>query len=166
MNRIVTLLALAALTLGFVLPGPTLAQTAKDLAGTWVLISSIVEQGDNKFDNFGPNAKGVLMFDRNGRYVITFIAANLPKFASNDRTAGTADENAAIVRGAATHFGTYNVNEEDRSFTFRVEKSTFPNWDNTDQKRTIVSLTADELTYTAKVSSRGGIPTTTWKRVR
>ena len=74
MNWIVAPLALAA----FALPCLTLAQTAKDLAGTWVLVSSIVEQGNNKFDNFGPNAKGVLMFDANGRYVIAFIAANLP----------------------------------------------------------------------------------------
>ena len=162
MNWIVATLALAALAL----PHLALAQTAKHLAGTWVLVSSIVEQGNNKFDNFGPNAKGVLMFDANGRYVIAFIAANLPKFASSDRTTGTANENEAIVRGAVTHFGTYDVNEDDNSFTFHVENSTFPNWDNTDQKRTIISLTADELTYTAKVSSRGGIPTTTWKRLR
>jgi hypothetical protein len=87
MNWIVAPLALAA----FALPCLTLAQTAKDLAGTWVLVSSIVEQGNNKFDNFGPNAKGVLMFDANGRYVIAFVAANLPKFASSDRTTGTAD---------------------------------------------------------------------------
>ena len=162
MNWIVATLALAALAL----PRITLAQPAKHLAGTWVLVSSIVEQGNKKFDNFGPNSKGVLMFDANGRYVITFIAANLPKFASSDRTTGTADENEAIVRGAVTHFGTYDINEDNNSFTFHVESSTFPNWDNTDQKRTIISLTADELTYTAKVSSRGGIPTTTWKRLR
>ena len=162
MNWIVATLALATLAL----PHLALAQTVKHLAGTWALVSSIVEQGNNKFDNFGPNAKGILMFDANGRYVITFIAANLSKFASSDRTTGTANENEAIVRGAVTHFGTYDVNEDDNSFTFHVENSTFPNWDNTDQKRTIISLTAEELAYTAKVSSRGGIPTTTWKRLR
>jgi hypothetical protein len=85
-----------------------------------------------------------------------------------------AQRKCAILSGAPHHHTAASWSwervccayEGDKSFTFRVEKSTFPNWDNTDQQRTIVSLTADELTYTAKVSSRGGIPTTTWKRVR
>ena len=41
------------------------------------------------------------MVDANGRYAIVFSRADLPKFASNSRTTGTAEENKAIVGGAS-----------------------------------------------------------------
>ena len=163
MNKIV--LAIAALVIGLVSTGAAVAQTAKDFVGTWTLVSSITEQGGNKSDTFGPNAKGVLVYDGSGRYVITFVGANLPKFASNNRATGTADENKAIVGGSLTHFGTYAVNEADKSFTFRVESATFPNWDKTEQKRSFV-ITGDELKYTTPTGSAGGTISLTWKRAK
>src|SRR5438045_7488106 len=124
MNRIVTL-ATATLIVGVAWAGAAIGQTAKDFVGTWTLVSATIEQGGAKSDTFGPNAKGVLVFDAGGRYVINFFAANLPKFASNNRANGTAEENKAIVAGSLAHFGTYTVNEADKSFTFRVENATF-----------------------------------------
>jgi hypothetical protein len=70
---------------------------AKDLVGTWTLVSVVAERDGRKFDSYGPNAKGLLMFDANGRYSIIFIAAGLPKFVSGIRSSGTADENKAVV---------------------------------------------------------------------
>src|ERR1700738_3050845 len=102
MNRIVTF-AITALTIGVSWPAAAIAETAKDFVGTWTLVSSITEQAGNKFDTFGPNAKGVLIYDANGRYAIIFIGSNLPKFASNNRATGTADENKAIVGGRLAH---------------------------------------------------------------
>jgi hypothetical protein len=164
MKRIVTL-AIASLIIGAFWTGASLAQTVKDFVGTWTLVSTTTEQGGVKSDTFGPNAKGRLVFDAEGRYVITFFAANLPKFASNNRTIGTADENKAIVAGSLTHFGTYTVNEADKSFTFRVENATFPNWDKTEQKRSFV-ITGDELKYTTPVATSGGTATVIWKRAK
>ena len=164
MYRIV-MFAITALAIGIASPAAAVAETAKDFVGTWTLVSSITEQGGNKSDTFGPNAKGVLMYDANGRYVIIFIGANLPKFASNIRATGTADENKAVVGGSLAHFGTYVVNEGDKSFTFRVESATFPNWDNTDQKRSFV-ITGDELKYTTPAGSAGGTVALTWKRAK
>jgi len=114
MNRIGTL-AIAALVIGTTWAAEAIAQTGKDFIGTWTLISSTTEQGGVKSDTFGPNPKGLLVFDAGGRYVITFFAANLPKFASNNRASGTPDENKAVVAGSLTHFGTYTVNEADKS---------------------------------------------------
>ena len=164
MKRIVAL-AITALTIGVAWPAAAIAETAKDFVGTWTLVSSITEQAGNKSDTFGPSAKGVLVYDANGRYVIIFIGANLPKFASNNRTTGTADENKAIVGGSLAHFGTYVVNEADKSFTFRVASATFPNWDNTDQKRPFV-ITGNELKYTTPTGTAGGTVTLTWKRAK
>ena len=105
------------------------------------------------------------MLDASGHYTLTFIGANLPKFVSNNRATGTADENKAIVGGSLAHFGTYVDNEADKSFTFRVESATFPNWDNTDQKRSFV-MTGDELRYLTPFATAGGTATVTWKRVK
>jgi len=164
MKRIVAL-AITALTIGVAWPAAAIAETAKDFVGTWTLVSSITEQAGNKSDTFGPNAKGVLIYDADGRYAIIFIGSNLPKFASNNRTTGTADENKAIVGGSLAHFGTYVVNEADKSFTFRVASATFPNWDNTDQKRPFV-ITGDQLKYTTPTGSAGGTITLTWERAK
>ena len=97
--------------------------------------------------------------------MIGFIAANLPKFASSNRATGSADENKAVVGGSLTHFGTYVVNEADKSLTYRIESATFPNWDKTDQKRSFV-ITGDELKYTVPAGSAGGTGTVTWKRAK
>jgi hypothetical protein len=164
MNRIITL-TITALIIGIASPVVAVAQTAKDFVGTWMLVSAITERDGNKIDTFGPNAKGVLMFDANGHYMITFIGANLPKFASNSRTSGTADENKAVVGSSLAHFGTYVVNEADKSLTYRIESATFPNWDKTDQKRSFV-ITGDELKYTVPAGSAGGTGTVTWKRAK
>jgi hypothetical protein len=142
-----------------------IAQPAKEFVGTWMLVSSTTEREGVKSDTFGPNPKGVLVFDAGGRYVITFFAANLPKFASNNRASGTTDENKAIVTGSLAHFGTYTVNEADKSFTFHIENATFPNWDNTEQKRAF-GVSGDELKYTTPVATAGGTATLIWKRAK
>jgi hypothetical protein len=39
-----------------------------------------------------------------------------------------------------SHFGIYEVDEPNRSITFRIEGSSYPNWDKTEQKRTFTLL--------------------------
>jgi hypothetical protein len=145
--------------------GEVCAQTAKDLAGTWTLVSVVAEQGGNKTEPFGPHPKGILMVDANGHYVIAIARAGLPKVASNNRTTGTPEENQAIVGGSLTHFGTLAVNAADKTITFKIETATFPNWDGTEQKRAFTVL-GDELTYTVPAASGGGTATTVWKRTK
>src|SRR5437870_11190408 len=121
-------LATVGLFLGVVVAaGDAFAQTAKDFVGTWTLVYAVTEQGGNKTDTFGPNAKGSLIVDANGRYMIAFARADLPKVASNNRTTATAEENKAIVGGTLAHFGTLSVNAADKTFTFKIETATFPN---------------------------------------
>src|SRR5881409_3497231 len=151
-----TLGTVGSLFLGVVLAaGDAFAQTAKDFIGTWTLVSAVTEQGGNKTDTFGPNPKGILVVDANGRYVIAFARAGLPKVASNNRTTATPEENKAIVGGSVTHFGTLSVNAADKTITFKIETSTFPNWDGTEQKRPF-TVTGDELKYTVPAMSGGG----------
>ena len=161
-----TLGTLGVLVLGVVLStGAVCAQTTKDLAGTWTLVSTVTEQGGTKTDAFGPHPKGILTVDTNGRYVLAIARAGLPKVAANNRTTATPEENQAIVGGSITHFGTLSVNAADKTITFKIETATFPNWDGTEQKRPF-TLTGDELTYTVPAMSGGGTGTTVWKRAK
>jgi hypothetical protein len=158
-------LAIVGLVLGVTLAASdACAQTAKDFVGTWKLVSAVTEQGG--FDTFGSNAKGSLIVDANGRYMIAIARADLPKVVSNDRFTATAEENKAIVGGTLAHFGTLSVNTADKTFTFKIESATFPNWSGTEQKRPF-TISGDELRYTAAAASGGGgSATVTWKRAK
>jgi hypothetical protein len=145
--------------------GSALAQSAKDLVGTWTLASAKTDMGGNITDTFGANAKGMLTLDAAGRYVLMILGPNLPKFASNNRLSGTADEYKAVVSGSIAHFGSYVVNEADKTLVFRIESATFPNWDKTEQKRAM-NLTGDDLSYKVATASGGGSAMVTWKRAK
>jgi hypothetical protein len=132
------------------------AQSAKDLVGTWTPVS---------VEAFGPNPKGALMFQDNGRFSLQLMRAQLPKFASNKRNAGTAEEDKEVVGGSIAYYGTYSVSGTD--LTLHIEGCTFPNWTGTDQKRTNVSITGDELKYTNTAPSVGGSPAVlVWRRAK
>ena len=161
-----TVLALGLLFFGVAMTaGDAFAQVSKEFIGTWTLVSAVTEQGATQTDTFGPNPKGTLMVDANGRYVIAFSRADLAKIASNNRTTGTPEENKAIVGGSLSHFGTLSVNVADKTFTFKIATATFSNWNGTEQKRPF-TVTGDELRYTVVAASGGGSATVVWKRTK
>src|ERR1700739_3877409 len=81
------------------------AQSTKDLVGTWVATSNVSEQNGVKFNPYGDPPLGTLIFDADGHYGLVLSRSDVPKFASNNRTNGTADENKAAVQGTVAHFG-------------------------------------------------------------
>src|SRR5262245_41894023 len=113
---------------GLALSGPAYAQTAKDVVGTWDYVSADTVSPDGKRSpTFGPNPKGIVVFAANGHYALIVTRSGQPKFASNKRMEGTPEENKAIVQGSISHFGTYVVNEADKTITLHIQTSTFPN---------------------------------------
>jgi Lipocalin-like domain len=154
----------SALVCGFFAPQKEAhAQAAKDLMGTWVMVSSTLEQGGKKTDYYGPNPAGQMMFDPNGHLSEVLTRSDLPKFASDNRQAGTPEENKAVVEGSIALFGTYTVNETDKTITLHIEGSTFPNWVGVDQKR-LFKLSGDELNWTVPAPSVGsGTVYIVWK---
>ena len=149
---------------GFFSPGIAAAQTAKDLVGAWTLLSDVNTGSDgSKVDAYGPNPLGLAIFDNSGRFAIIFSRNNLPKFASNNRMQGTPEENRAIVQGSFAIFGTYSV--ADNVITQHIDGGTWPNWTGTDQQRTILAFTGDELVW-ATAPSIGGTTEIRWKRVK
>ena len=51
----------------------------------------------------------MMMVDAGGHISLTTLRSDRPKFQSNNRITGTADENKAIVQGSIAYFGTYVV---------------------------------------------------------
>jgi len=82
---------------------PAWAQGAKDLVGTWQLVSNVVTVGDKKTDQFGPKPHGILYFESNGHYVLSIMRDGLPKYAGKGREHATAEEAHATVAGAQHH---------------------------------------------------------------
>jgi len=71
MNRfILPVITASALIFGVFLPiEEAVAQTtAKDLVGTWTLVSITLEQDGKKTDFYGPNPKGQRTYDPSGRF--------------------------------------------------------------------------------------------------
>jgi Lipocalin-like domain len=148
-------LALAAMPTGVVAQQKSLKE---QLVGTWMLVQSTGKRPDGS-PNWGQNPTGAMVFDANGRYTSILIRSDIPKYASNNRMSATPAEERATVQGSIGTVGTYAVNEADRSYTIQVEGSTFPNWNGTAQKRTVASISADELRVDNPSPSIGG-PTT------
>ena len=161
MNRrnILSLSVIAAFGLAL-LPSSAIAQqkSLKDqLVGTWTLVSwDQTNKDGTKFQRFTANPKGFNIFDASGRFFIMFVRPDLPNIASNNPSTPTPEEAKTIVSGAISYFGTYTVNEAEKSFTLNVEASSFPNQRASGQKRTITAVTADELKYSNPAPLTGG----------
>jgi hypothetical protein len=134
------------------------AQTLKGkLVGTWKQVVSEATTPDGKKSfPFGESPHGILIFTEDGHFVQVHIASGIPKFASNSRPSGTAEENKAVVQGSIALFGTYTVDEAKKVVTYKVEASTYPNWDGAIQPRTIDVLSETEFVNGNPGGSIGG----------
>ena len=158
----------ALVTLTVMLLGPVLltetaiGQSAKDVVGSYTLASVSNVQGGKKTEPYGPDPKGMMRLENNGRYVVVLTRPDLPKFASNDRNAATLEEYKAIALGSFFHLGTYTV--ADGHIIFRLENVSFPNWNGQEQKRRL-TVTGNDLKYEVG-STIGGTSTLVWKRIQ
>ena len=140
---------------------------ADQFKGTWSLVSiRYVSPNGAVVEPFGPHAKGMLVFD-GSHFATQVMAAALPKFASNNRMIGTPQEYEAISHGVVAYFGTYDVNAASRVVVLHIERSSFPNWEGTDQQRKF-EFVGDELRYTASSTTANPAEAAqlVWKRVR
>jgi hypothetical protein len=132
------------------------------LVGTWLLVSEITTFPDGRrVEGFGGNQKGILMFDSTGHYSSQLTGDSRIKFAST-RFQGTPEENKGVSMGSLGHFGSYDAVGD--TLTFHVERSSYPNWDGTDQKWSINALVGNELKLGVAHTSSGGTAELVWKR--
>jgi len=167
MNRlnIISLSAITIAALGVAL-GSAVAQqkTLKEqLMGTWSLVSVETTQKDGTKVPFveGSNIKGIQIFTN--KHFSFQVIADFPKLASGNRLMTTPEENKAVAHGLQSYYGTYTVNEAEKSWTTHTERASQPNQNGGDTKRTMTVLTPTELRYSTPLAS-GSENRFVWKR--
>jgi hypothetical protein len=164
MRRTISILAIIA---GMVIgtANTTVAQSAADLVGTWLPVSAVnIRPDGTNVETFGPSPKGVLVFESDGYFAFILNRADLPKFAANNRNAGTPEENKTVVQGSFAYFGTYTVT--NNTIIMHVDGGTWPGWYGNDLERRIISFSGSELKWTDPTPSVGGKIENVWKRAK
>jgi hypothetical protein len=164
-RRIFDLSAIALLGLAL-LPGQALAQQKsikEQLVGSWAYVSSNAKLPDGS-PMWGANPKGLFIVDADGHFSWQVFRSDRPTFAN--RLNATPEESKATMQGSLAYFGTYTVNEADKTITFTTAGSTFPHSEGETLKRVITTLTADELIYTNPATTTGARIEAVWKRLK
>ena len=105
------------------------AQTSPNqVLGTWRMVSAQIDPEGRDQPAYGPKPNSLLVFTSNMHYIEVLTDSTIPKFASEERGKGTAEENARAMSGSIAFFGTYTVDASGVFSGNRVVGSTFPNW--------------------------------------
>jgi hypothetical protein len=129
----------------------------KQLLGTWTLVSFELTRPDGSKEYlFGTSPKGVNTYAADGHFTLIFMRPDLPKLASGDQTKVTPEEAQAISTGSIAYFGTYTINEADRTLSLQVDGSTLMNMFGIEQKRLITSISVDEIKLRNPMAVGGG----------
>jgi hypothetical protein len=126
---------------------PASAQSLKDqLVGTWTLVSCA-----NPSLAWCAGNNGIHMLDASGHYTWIIAARGRPKVTAPD-TAGGANRDAftpeqykSIAAGLFVNFGTWSVNEANKTITYHPDGALFPVIEGTDWATVPVSISGDEL---------------------
>lgn len=136
------------------------------LAGLWTLVAvENINPDGSKTLPYGSSPKGLLILDKSGNYAIQILKASRPSVAAGDKNKATAGENAALVQGNNSHYGTYTINQAGKTITFHIENAFYPNWEGTVQER-FYTLSDNQLKYVVTNTTNGGNITAVviWKR--
>ena len=167
-RSILTISATAAFAVALI-PGSAFPQQKslkEQLVGTWTLVSCDSTSSNGAKQPYCANpANGILILDANGRYATVIAARGRPKLASGNRSELPAEQFKAAAMGLAANFGTWSVNEADKTVTRHVEAALFPNIEGTDSKIT-VSLSGDELKLIEPSPLLGGRNESVYRRAK
>src|SRR5262249_9578622 len=130
-----SVIAMTAMSLGL-LSGSALAQQKslkEQLVGAWMLVScdSTSASGARQPYCADPNPNGILIFDASGRHANVIAARGRPKFSTRNRSEAKAEEFKAAALGLVANFGTWSLNEADKTLTLHYEGALFPNIEGT-----------------------------------
>jgi len=167
MKSIMPKTGLVALALSIVVTTTAYAASSSvaPLVGTWTLVAADVLHADGtRTRDYGAAPKGLLEIDANGRYSLQIFSAERPRFAANDKQAGTEAEYRSAVLGASTHYGVVSLDAPHGTLTFNIEAASFPNWEGAAQTRQY-ELNGNELSYRVPARPDGNIPISVWRRL-
>jgi hypothetical protein len=135
------------------------------IVGTWVLTGAdkLLPNG-TRISDYGDNPHGLVIFTADGHYSVQIYRADRLKFSSGDKLKGTAKEYKQASLGTSVHFGTYSVDPVKHTITFHIDRSSFPNQDDTTQIRPY-TMNGDELSWKVAARPDGSIPITVLRHV-
>ena len=141
------------------------AQTSS-IAGSWALTAAdkLLPDG-TRVSDYGDSPHGLIIFTPDGYYSIQIYRSDRSKFSANDKTKGTPEEYKDAVLGMSDHFGRYVVDPVKHVITFHVDRSSFPNWDDT-TRLTAYELNGDVLSWKVQARPDGSVPITVLRRIR
>jgi lipocalin-like protein len=160
--RIVSLMATVAFAIS-----SAHAQTPvqNPFVGTWKLIAAdkILPDGTRVAD-YGSAPHGLAIFTADGHFMIDVFRDVRTKFAGKDREKGSFEEYKDAQLTSSCSFGTYSVNPTTGKVTLHVDRSTFPNNDDTTQIRDYEQK-GDTLSWRVTPRPDGSIPITVVRRI-
>ena len=140
------------------------AQTPS-IVGTWVLAGAdkLLPNG-TRVPDYGPNPHGLVVFTSDGYYSVQIYRAEQVKFSSGDKQKGTPEEYKEASLSTSVHFGRYTLDPAKATITFHIDRSSFPNQDDTTQVRPY-EIIGNELSWKVAPRPDGSIPITVLHRV-
>jgi hypothetical protein len=146
---------------------PVHAQAAgsNPFVGHWKLIGAdkILPDG-SRVPDYGTEPHGMAIFTSDGYFMIEIFREVRIKFVSNDRAKGSPEEYKDASLSASCSFGTYSVDPATSKVTMKIDRSTFPNNDETTQVRAY-ELKGDVLSWKVPARPDGSIPVTVLRRI-
>jgi hypothetical protein len=113
-------------------------------------VSSVNTRNDGTLiDRWGPNTKGILMFDGSGNFSQIIIGSESRMFGAKTYSA----------------FGSYTLDAEGGNITMTFTGCSIAKSIGSIQERKIVLLTADELKYINPLTASGTVAEVAWKRI-
>ena len=141
--------------------GTASAQSMKDqLVGAWSAVSNVEEYADGKKVAW-EGLQGTAMFDAGERFMLMMAEGNRKKVEGNPAM--------NPVGRMISYFGTYTINDADKTLTFKIIGASAPIWDGAEQKRVVTTLDASALVLKtlAPIPTPQGpfTPVVTWKKM-
>jgi hypothetical protein len=160
--RILSLIAIVALAVSSM---HAQGGTTNPFAGSWKLIAAdkLLPDGTRVAD-YGAQPHGMAIFTADGHMMIEVFRDVRIKFAGNDRAKGTFEEYKDASLSSSCLFGTYSVDPATSKVTMKIDRATFPNYDDTTQVRAY-ELKGDILSWRVPARLDGSIPVTVLRRI-
>lgn len=136
------------------------------IVGTWVLTGAekLLPDG-RRLPDYGPSPHGLVIFTADGYYSVQIYRAERLKFSSGDKYKGTPEEYKEASLGMSVHFGRYSVDPVKHTISFKVDRSSVPNSDDTTAVRAY-ELMGDELSWRVAARQDGSVPITVLRRAK
>lgn len=140
------------------------AQTPS-IVGTWVLTKADKLLPDGaRVSDYGEHPHGLVIFTSDGYYSVQIYRSERRKFSSGDKQRGTPEEYREASVSTSVHFGRYTLDPAKATITFHIDRSSFPNQDDTTQVRPY-EMIGNELSWKVAPRPDGSIPITVLHRV-